>query len=166
MLFPKYFSLVAMAIAFVSVLSTVPSASAQDNKQPPSATKRPPMTKNPHPTTEFDTLTLKEAPPMPLLPAYTGKGMKFDSANTCPNFRFGTSYTVRYRLKEAPDIVRDWYLGALTGSGWRVQGDQLSKTNIIAMHTKQKASCGIMVQPLSKMSAYKTMLMIQYQEAK
>lgn len=154
------------ALLLASVLF---SAGNQVGAQQPAAqpqqgqkNNRPPIKKNdPHPTNEFDTNILTTMPPMPLLPEYTGKGFKLVNALTYPNFKFGKCYTVRINAKEPASVIHEWYLSALPASGWRLNTEQVDATTIVAKHTKQLASCTIVVQP-SGASDFRTEIMIRY----
>lgn len=151
-----------------ALLSAEAPAMAQ---QPPAQTQqgskkdsRPPIKKNdPHPTSEFDTTILTTMPPMPLMPEFTGKGTKLVNALTYPNFRYGKCYTVRFNAKEPPSLVHEWYVSALPAAGWKINPNQQDATTLVAKHTKQLASCTVVVQP-SGAEGFKTEVMIRYIE--
>lgn len=100
---------------------------------------------------------------MPLLPEYTGKGYKLVNALTYPNFKYGKCYTVRFNAKEPQSVIHEWYLSALPMAGWKVKTDQVDATTIVAKHTKQLASCTVVVQASgSGADGYRTEVMIRY----
>ena len=151
--------MMALTVALsLASLMLVGSATAQEKQEP-----KPIVKGNPHPTTEYDTTILTTMPPMPLLPEYSGKGAKLVNALTYPNLKHGKCYTVRMNLIEAQPVVHDWYLHALYGSGWKIKDDQLDQSTIVARHTKERASCTIVVQQ-SATPGFKTEVMIRYMD--
>lgn len=156
----------AMQIAICLAAASVCAATAQNQQmsEDGGGKKPTPISRSPHPTTEFDTTVLKEYPPMRLLPQYTGKNVKFVNAMSYPNFKFGTCYTVRQLLKEPQAQVLDWYSGALQTTGWKVNSQQSNQNTLVAQHTRELASCTLMMQPTAA-PGYKTEITIKYQES-
>lgn len=162
--FKRRFGLLALAslsLAFGGgfMLSAAEAQQPQQQQQQ----KRPPGKKESHPTNEFDTTILTTMPPMPLLPEYTGKGWKIVNALTYPNFKHGKCYTVRFNAREPQPMVHDWYMAALPMSGWKLKAEQTDNTTIVAKHTKQLATCTVVVQP-SGDAEFRTEVMIRYIE--
>lgn len=149
---------------FISLVLSTAVASAVIPSLPANAQKQPPRPKgqfNPHPSTEFDSVPLKEAPPMPLLPQYTGKGMKFENAITMPNFKSSAVYTVLYSVKEPPDLVHEWYMQNLPSGGWVFPKQGATSETIMASLPAKGASVAIQVMGSSR-PGFRTSLRIKY----
>lgn len=150
----------ALALSVLFVTGSAAPVQAQ-SRQPKvnNTTKKPP-----HPTTEYDTTDLKSMPQLRMMPEYTGKGVKFVSGMTYPNFKTGTCYTIRLQMKEPVSQVQQWYVGAFEMTGWKVSPSQTTSQLVVAQHTKEPIACSIMLNPTAA-PGFKTQVTIKYQES-
>lgn len=132
------------------------------------AAPRPPKPvkqSNPHPTSEYDTVHMKEPPEIGIVPTYSGKGAKFDNGLAYPNLKSTICYTLRYHIKEPQSTVHEWYCSSLPSYGWTINPQQLTETQIIARHKKVPATLAVYVDK-SIAPGFKTDLLVRYREAR
>jgi hypothetical protein len=101
--------------------------------------------------------TLKEAPELPQLPAYSGKS-KFLRGWLHSTEGGLTNYQLNYLTKEPPSAVKDWYQGTFNSCQWKTihAGRQSLNAN-----NKDGYTCTIMVND-SKVPGYLAQLRIYY----
>ncbi|MBX9723328.1 MAG: hypothetical protein K2X81_18130 [Candidatus Obscuribacterales bacterium] len=103
-------------------------------------------------------------PNMPQYPAQRG-GMKLMRAFKYSSLGQGNNCIVQtFSLKDPPDMVRDWYAGALAQYGWSVQPANQRNTQLLGRRIKDGSSVHIMISPSTDKVNSKTVVQIRYMQ--
>lgn len=103
-------------------------------------------------------------PNMPIYPAQRG-GMKLMRAFKYSSLGQGNNCIVQtFALKDPPDMVRDWYSGALTQYGWSVQPANIRNTQLLGRRIRDGSSVHVMISPSADKSKGKTVVQIRYMQ--
>lgn len=146
--------------AVIAVISFATSSLANPPKPP-----KPTSQHNPHPTSEYDTVHIKEPPDIGIVPMYTGKGAQFVNGLTYPNLKNTVCYTLRFNAKEPMNVVQEWYLSSLPGFGWVINPKQVTSSQVIARHKKVTATIAVYLER-SAAPGFKTDILVRYRESR
>lgn len=125
---PKYF---LSAMLTICLCSPVACAQNQPGRNPQRRTE----SRTPE---QQRVQKLSRMEPLPDLPAYTGK-VKLRVAHLTAANPSGPEYTYVFGTDEPPATVHDWYLQALSSSGWRLSRGREGPTEpIIGFHSSGK----------------------------
>jgi len=111
---------------------------------------------------------LQQAPDLPYLPKYPGHAVYDHSEAQRPNATSPrpTAYNLRYKVREDPDYVLDWYDTAFKEHGWTLMGTKTKlpkyrKGRLTAVRKEEGITCTVLVKPSSS-PGYITDLSLRY----
>ena len=104
---------------------------------------------------------VKQPMNLPDLPKYSGKAF-FEGGLMYPNKPGGSAISLRYKVKEAPDTVLEWYRDTLKSNQWQVMQ---TKNQASVRAVRGKNGVVVNVTP-SKAPGYQSNLKISYKLAK